>query len=111
MICPEDGSINRNKALPSVVFPHPDSPTNPNVSPWKMVKLTLLTAVIIFEDLPKKFLLPLNCTDRFLISINGKPLAGTITGVCCFICSAEGPCIKSATTGNRCPLYWADGLQ
>ena len=30
---PELGSINRRISLPSVLFPEPDSPTKPSVSP------------------------------------------------------------------------------
>jgi hypothetical protein len=38
------GIINRKMQLPTVLFPHPDSPTNPSVSPSLMVKLTSSTA-------------------------------------------------------------------
>jgi len=34
--------------LPNVDFPHPDSPTNPKVSPSKTLKLISSTALTIF---------------------------------------------------------------
>src|SRR6185369_2735261 len=43
-ISPESGSINLSTARPVVVFPQPDSPTSPKVSPFVIVKLTSSTA-------------------------------------------------------------------
>jgi hypothetical protein len=40
-ISPEVGSMSLSKHLPNVDFPHPDSPTNPNVSPGSIEKLTV----------------------------------------------------------------------
>ncbi len=36
--------MRRRMVRPTVVLPHPDSPTNPNVSPSLMKKLTSSTA-------------------------------------------------------------------
>ena len=41
---PEVGSRRRSISLPVVVFPQPDSPTRPTVSPRRMSKLTPSTA-------------------------------------------------------------------
>src|SRR5579862_768591 len=41
---PDVGSINLRMQRPVVVLPLPDSPTNPNVSPASIVKLTSSTA-------------------------------------------------------------------
>src|SRR5215813_14784020 len=41
---PEVGSINLRIQRPMVDLPHPDSPTNPNVSPLRILKLTSSTA-------------------------------------------------------------------
>ncbi len=41
---PEVGSMRRRIMRPSVVFPQPDSPTRPSVSPWVMSSETPLTA-------------------------------------------------------------------
>src|SRR5688572_31735110 len=43
-ICPEVGSVRRNKQRPTVDFPQPDSPTSPSVSPAKISKETPSTA-------------------------------------------------------------------
>ena len=44
------GSIRRSIERPTVVLPHPDSPTRPSVSPLRMVKLTLSTACTQADD-------------------------------------------------------------
>jgi len=44
IISPELASINFKIALPKVVFPHPDSPTKPKVSPGYTLRETLSTA-------------------------------------------------------------------
>src|SRR5262245_8906776 len=46
-ISPESGSIRRRTARAAVVFPHPDSPTTPSVSPRPTVKLTSSTAFTV----------------------------------------------------------------
>src|SRR5688500_7269071 len=43
-ICPEVGSVRRNKQRPTVDFPQPDSPTSPSVSPAKISNETPSTA-------------------------------------------------------------------
>ena len=43
-IRPPVASISLTSILPVVVFPHPDSPTNPRLSPRSMLKLTPSTA-------------------------------------------------------------------
>lgn len=52
IIWPEVGSYNFKIVLPVVVLPHPDSPTNPKVSPLLIVKETLSTALtkLFFEN-------------------------------------------------------------
>ena len=42
--CPEVAFSKCKIVLPRVVFPQPDSPTKPMVSPLKILKETLLTA-------------------------------------------------------------------
>ena len=44
-ISPAVGSIKRRIALPRVVFPHPDSPTRPNVVPFLTLIETPSTAL------------------------------------------------------------------
>ena len=50
---PDVGSTSRRTQRPVVVFPLPDSPTSPNVSPASIVKLTsstALTSVPVAQD-------------------------------------------------------------
>src|SRR5215468_2452412 len=47
---PDVGSTRRRTQRPVVVFPLPDSPTNPNVSPVSIEKLTSSTAVTSVPD-------------------------------------------------------------
>src|SRR5215468_587594 len=47
---PDVGSTRRRTQRPVVVFPLPDSPTNPNVSPVSIEKLTSSTALTIVPD-------------------------------------------------------------
>src|SRR3990172_6554662 len=54
---PEVGSIRRSIVRPAVVFPHPDSPTKPSVSPSWMVKLmssTALTQALVRWSSPER---------------------------------------------------------
>jgi hypothetical protein len=44
VIDPDVGSMRRSMSRPTVVFPHPDSPTRPSVSPPWISKLTPSTA-------------------------------------------------------------------
>src|SRR4051812_1109525 len=45
---PEVGSKRRRIVLPTVDLPHPLSPTSPSVSPRKISRVSLLTAVSVF---------------------------------------------------------------
>ena len=65
-ICPAD-LVSRQMAWPSVVFPEPDSPTIPKVSPCLRVSETLSTAFIVWVVIPQKFFFKGNSTLRFVI--------------------------------------------
>ena len=47
-ILPSVGSMSRRSNLPTVVFPHPLSPTKPRVSPFSIAKLIPSTALMYF---------------------------------------------------------------
>ena len=66
-ICPAD-LVSRQMAWPSVVFPEPDSPTIPKVSPCLRVSETLSTAFIVWVVIPQKFFFKGNSTLRFFTS-------------------------------------------
>src|SRR4051812_46072856 len=72
---PEVGFINCKRARPTVVFPQPDSPTSPSVSPLNTSKLTSSTALMYESALPKKFVFDGNHTERFLTFISGPGAA------------------------------------
>ena len=57
--------------LPNVVFPHPDSPTKPSVSPGYTLKLISLTAFTKLVGFPNIFLLIGKYVFKFLISSIG----------------------------------------
>lgn len=55
IILPAEGSISLRIDLPTVVLPHPDSPTKPNVSPLNILKdksSTALTFPTVLEKSP-----------------------------------------------------------
>src|SRR6185369_6235488 len=66
---PEVGSISLRIERPVVDFPHPDSPTSPNVSPRRIVKLTSSTALTTSRPAPSRLLPAGKCFVRFLTSI------------------------------------------
>src|SRR3954469_2837985 len=70
-ISPEVGSINRSIALPVVVFPHPDSPTTPSVSPRATSNETSFTAFTAPTCLEKTPFLIGNSFFRFRIESSG----------------------------------------
>ena len=67
---PAVGSISRRAQRASVVFPLPDSPTNPTTSPSPIVRLTSSTAVTI-DGAAKRPRRRTNCFDTWLMSRSG----------------------------------------
>ena len=48
--CPDVGSMSLRIIRPSVVFPHPDSPTRPSASPEAMVRSTPSQSGVLWEN-------------------------------------------------------------
>src|SRR5262245_336056 len=71
---PEVGSINRRMQRPVVVFPLPDSPTRPNVSPSNTSNVTRSTARTV-EPPPNRPLLRVNSFVRFRTSRSGADIS------------------------------------
>src|SRR5271157_1219510 len=63
------GSISLRMHLPMVVFPEPDSPTSPNVSPFRIEKETPLTALTWALTLPR---IPPRMGKNFTMSFTAR---------------------------------------
>src|SRR5437868_2257794 len=107
MILPAVGSIKRSNVLPKVVFPQPDSPTRPSVSPLKTSKLTSSTAFTNCSDLPSIFFFAGNQTERLLTCNSDVGISDFGYRISDFLFAGRGSSFvfkKSLTTGNLSPL-------
>src|SRR6476469_7461015 len=113
---PEEGSINRNKVLPNVVLPQPLSPTKPKVSPLKISKLALFTAVNQVLGFPSRLVLPGNLTVRFSTCKRTGPWVDGIPLTLVVVFPSDSELLislskKSATVGSRSCLECSAGRQ
>src|SRR5215208_3088293 len=76
MISPSVGLNARRIVRPAVVLPEPLSPTNPNVSPWRMCRLTPSTAFTVPAPRPSKPCLIGKYFLRFLTSSKTRRCSG-----------------------------------
>src|SRR6185437_2596690 len=104
---PALGSINRKTRRPSVLFPDPDSPTSPSVSPFSMSNDTPSTARTSPDAPPPNMDSPSgNVLVRFLISSSAIAMMVAVTE-CAVECSGKNVINEIRKSPHKQSLYGA----